>query len=62
MVIPVKKFYKTQGDSLTLPGTVLGQIPLQQESHIPQLQTCPSQKAQAPHSQHPDCTEDRKQK
>lgn len=56
MVTLLKKF-KTQGDSLTLPGTVLVQIPLLQESHTPQQQTCPSQKAQAHHFQHPDWKE-----
>lgn len=56
MVTLLKKF-KTQGDSLTLPGTVLVQTPLLQESHTPQQQTCPSQKAQAHHFQHPDWKE-----
>lgn len=54
MVTPVRKFCKTQGDSLTLPGTVLAQIPLLQESHTLQQQTCPSRRAQARHSQHPE--------
>lgn len=55
MVSSAKKFHKIQGDSLTLPGTVLGQTPLLQASHTPQQQTCPSRRAQAYHSPHPDC-------
>ena len=45
---------KTQGNLLTLPGTVLGQTLLLQGSHTLQQQTCPSRRAQDCHSQHPD--------
>lgn len=51
-VVPLLK--RTQGNLLTLPGTVLGQTLLLQGSHTLQQQTCPSRRAQDCHSQHPD--------